>query len=261
MKNESRQQWINILLAVVIFGVFAVTAWYYFSMYDEFNRENLEAFIGGFGPWAPLAYAALYIISAPIPFLAPVLSAVGGLLFGVAWGTLLVLVIATASAFVPFYMARRLGRDWVASKLEGKKLEAIYQQSEGGKGYVFVMLMRLIPVLPWEVQNYVAGLTKVSPLTFIAGTMLGIIPGSFSLVFLGAAATDPTSWQFFAAVALKIVTALIPVVAIAIRNRRGKKMEEEIVTCIYCELANPAGSTHCSACGRPLGKVANEFIL
>ena len=55
------------------------------------------------------------------------LSAVGGLLFGVAWGILLVLVIATASAFVPFYVARRLGRDWVASKLEGKKLEEIYQ--------------------------------------------------------------------------------------------------------------------------------------
>ncbi len=222
MKEQSRQQWINVMFVAVIVGVFAATAWYYFSMYDEFNRRNLEAFIGGFGPWAPLAYAAIYVISAPIPFLAPVLSAVGGLLFGIVWGTCLVLIVATGSAFVPFYMARRLGRDWVESKLEGKKLDEIYQQSAGSRGFVFVMLMRLIPVLPWEVQNYVAGLTKVSPLTFIAGTMLGIIPGSFSLVFLGAAATDPTSWQFVAAVALKIVTALIPVVAIYVRSRRSK---------------------------------------
>lgn len=222
MKEQSRQQWINVMFVAVIVGVFAATAWYYFSMYDEFNRRNLEAFIGGFGPWAPLAYAAIYVISAPIPFLAPVLSAVGGLLFGIVWGTCLVLIVATGSAFVPFYMARRLGRDWVESKLEGKKLDKIYQQSAGSRGFVFVMLMRLIPVLPWEVQNYVVGLTKVSPLTFIAGTMLGIIPGSFSLVFLGAAATDPTSWQFVAAVALKIVTALIPVVAIYVRSRRSK---------------------------------------
>ena len=222
MKEQSRQQWINVMFIAVIVGVFAATAWYYFSMYDEFNRRNLEAFIGGFGPWAPLAYAAIYVISAPIPFLAPVLSAVGGLLFGIVWGTCLVLIVATGSAFVPFYMARRLGRDWVESKLEGKKLDKIYQQSAGSRGFVFVMLMRLIPVLPWEVQNYVVGLTKVSPLTFIAGTMLGIIPGSFSLVFLGAAATDPTSWQFVAAVALKIVTALIPVVAIYVRSRRSK---------------------------------------
>jgi uncharacterized membrane protein YdjX (TVP38/TMEM64 family) len=215
------------MFVAVIVGVFAATAWYYFSMYDEFNRRNLEAFIGGFGPWAPLAYAAIYVISAPIPFLAPVLSAVGGLLFGLVWGTCLVLIVATGSAFVPFYMARRLGRDWVESKLEGKKLDEIYQQSAGSRGFVFVILMRLIPVLPWEVQNYVVGLTKVSPLTFIAGTMLGIIPGSFSLVFLGAAATDPTSWQFVAAVALKIVTALIPVVAIYVRSRRSKGLRKE----------------------------------
>jgi uncharacterized membrane protein YdjX (TVP38/TMEM64 family) len=227
--NEQPKQnkWLQVLLLVIILGVFVATAWYYFSMYDEFNRENLESFIRGFGPWAPLAYAAIYVISSPVPFLAPVISAVGGLLFGIIWGTLLVLVTATASAFVPFYLSRQLGREWVESKLKGKRLEEIYQQSEGSKGFTFILLMRLIPVLPWEVQNYVAGLTKVSPLTFIAGTMLGIIPGSFSLVFLGDAVTDPTSWQFFAAIALKIATALIPAVAIYVRSRRSKGVEAE----------------------------------
>jgi uncharacterized membrane protein YdjX (TVP38/TMEM64 family) len=230
--NEQPKQnkWLQVLLLVIILGVFVATAWYYFSMYDEFNRENLESFIRGFGPWAPLAYAAIYVISSPVPFLAPVISAVGGLLFGIVWGTLLVLVTATASAFVPFYLSRQLGREWVESKLKGKRLEEIYQQSEGGKGFTFILLMRLIPILPWEVQNYVAGLTKVSPLTFIAGTMLGIIPGSFSLVFLGDAVADPTSWQFFAAIALKITTALIPAVAVYIRSRRSKGMKAENVS-------------------------------
>ncbi len=226
--NETSQhrKWLHIPLVLLIFGIFAATAWYYFSLYDTFNRANLSAFIGGFGVWAPLVYAFLYVVSSPIPFLAPVLSAVGGLLFGTLWGTVVVLGIATASAFVPFYMARQLGRDWVESKLEGKKLDEIYAQSEGGKGFTFIVLMRLIPVLPWEVQNYVAGLTKVTPLTFIAGTLVGIIPGSFSLVFLGAAATDPTSWQFFAAIAFKVVTALIPVVALYIRRKRKKRSEK-----------------------------------
>jgi uncharacterized membrane protein YdjX (TVP38/TMEM64 family) len=78
------------------------------------------------------------------------------------------------------------------------------------------------------VQNYVAGLTKVKVPTFIGGTVLGIIPGSFSLVFLGAAATDPTSWEFFAAVGLKIATALIPVVVTFIRSRRAKGSGAEL---------------------------------
>lgn len=221
-EKPKQRKWLQILLIVLIFGLFAVTAWYYFSMYDAFTRENLQDFIGGFGAWAPVAYAILYVVSAPIPFLAPVLSAVGGLLFGTFWGTILVLLIASGSSLVPFTMARQLGREWVESKLRGKKLDEVYQQSEGSKGLTFVILMRLIPVLPWEVQNYVGGLTKVAIPTFVAGTIVGIIPGSFSLVFLGAAATDPTSWQFVAAIALKVLTALIPVIYLFFKNRKAK---------------------------------------
>ncbi len=216
----SNRKWLNVILVMIVFAVFAASAWYYFSLYDEFNQENLRDFIGGFGPWAPLAYAAIYIISSPVPFLAPVISAVGGFLFGALGGVVLVLIVATLSSLVPFTLSRRLGREWAESKLKGKRLEEIYAQSEGGKGFTFIILMRLIPVVPWEMQNYVAGLTKISVLAYLAGTLVGIIPGSSSLVLLGAAATDPTSWEFFAALAFKIVVALIPVVALAIRARR-----------------------------------------
>lgn len=223
MEQPKHRKWIHLILVGIVFAVFAAGARYYFSLYDEFNQENLRGFIGGFGPWAPLAYAAVYVISSPIPFLAPVISAVGGFLFGLAGGSVAVLVIASLSALVPFLMARQLGREWVEGKLQGnERFKEIYQQSQGESGFIFIMLLRLIPVLPWEVQNYVAGLTKVSVPIFLAGTVVGIIPGSFSLVFLGAAATDPTSWQFVAAIAFKIATALIPVVYLAVKSRRGK---------------------------------------
>jgi uncharacterized membrane protein YdjX (TVP38/TMEM64 family) len=226
-KRLTERTWFQVSLVVLVFALFAAMAWYYFQQYDRFNRENLEAFIREFGPWAPVAYAVVYVLSSPIPFLAPVISAVGGLLFGTLQGMLIVLVTATISALIPFTLARQLGRDWVESKVKGKKIEEVYRQSEGEKGFTFIVLMRLVPVLPWEVQNYVAGLTQVTVPIFIAGTVLGIIPGSFSLVFLGAAATDPTSWQFFFAVGLKIATALIPVVVTFIRSRRNKEDEEE----------------------------------
>lgn len=218
--TESKDRtWVQVLLVVMVFGMFAGMAWYYFSQYDRFNRQNLEAFISGFGPWAPIIYVIVYTLSAPIPFLAPVLSAVGGLLFGTLWGMLLVVGSATFSSTIPFYLARMLGREWVEKQVKGKKIEKFYQQSEGSTGFIFIMLMRLIPVLPWEVQNYAAGLTQVTLPTFAAGTAVGILPGSFSLVFLGATATDPTSWQFFLAIGLKVVTALIPILGVYIRNR------------------------------------------
>jgi uncharacterized membrane protein YdjX (TVP38/TMEM64 family) len=223
--GNRRQRWINVAIVVVVFGTFAATAWYYFSQCDAFDCPNVERFIRDFGPWAPLAYAFIYIVSSPIPFLAPVLSATGGLLFGAGLGTLYTIVIAAISALVPFVLARRLGREWVESKLKGKRLDEIYEQSGGNQGFLFILLLRLIPLLPWEIQNYVAGLTKVSVPTYILATMLGIIPGTFSLAFLGSAVTDPSSWQFWAAIALKVVTALIPAVAIYIRSRRNKRKE------------------------------------
>lgn len=227
MSEKTRRTILNLVLVAVILSAFGATAWFYLSQYDRFDRESVHAFISGFGPWAPLVYAALYILSAPIPFVAPVLSAVGGLLFGAGLGTLYTLLIATASAFVPFMMARRLGREWVEARLKGKKLDDIYQRSEGKGGFMFIVLLRLIPLLPWEIQNYVAGITRVGPLTFALGTILGIIPGTFSLAFLGSAITDPTSWKFYAAIALKIATALIPTSYGLIRAYRARQKAQQ----------------------------------
>ncbi|MBN1260029.1 MAG: TVP38/TMEM64 family protein [Anaerolineae bacterium] len=222
MNKKAGQTLMTVAHLTIVIALLITVGITYFSQYDAINQENIEAFVRGFGAWTPVAYAILYIICAPIPLLAPIFSAVGGVLFGALWGTLLVIATATVSALVPFSLARRLGREWVAKRLEGKKLDEIYAQSEGEKGLTFVILMRLIPVLPWEIQNYVGGLTRVSVPTFMAGTVIGIIPGSFSLVFLGAAATDPTSWQFAVAVAFKIVVALIPVVSIYLKSRKKR---------------------------------------
>jgi uncharacterized membrane protein YdjX (TVP38/TMEM64 family) len=223
MKNKNIQKIMTVGHVSLVIAIIVGIAWYYFSLYDTVSKANIEAFVSGFGVWAPVAYAVIYIACSPIPLLAPTFSAVGGLIFGALKGTLTIIIVAAISALVPFSLSRRLGREWVESKLKGKKLDNVYQQSAGSKAFTFIVLMRLIPVLPWEIQNYVAGLTKVKVPTFILGTMLGIIPGSFSLAFLGAAATDPTSWQFVAAIALKVATALIPVVYLAVQNKKKKE--------------------------------------
>ncbi len=226
-EKKKDNKFLQILLLIVILSVFGLATWYYFTLYAVFNVDNLHSFISGFGVWAPLAFVLIYIISAPIPFLAPIISAVAGLLFGTLPGTLIAMLAATLSAFIPFYLARSLGRDWVEKRIKSKQIQEAYEKSEGKGGFLFVLLMRLIPVLPWEVQNYVAGLTKVKIPAFILGTLLGIIPGTFSLAFLGDAIKDPTSWEFFAALGLKILTALIPAIYLFFKNRKNKQQKAQ----------------------------------
>ncbi len=226
------RKWLQVALGLLIIAVFAATAWYYFTLFDSFNTENLQAFIRGFGPWAPLVFAILYTISAPIPFVSIVLSPVGGLLFGTLAGTLIVISVATVSSLIPFTMSRNLGQEWGESKLRGKKLGDMYSQSGGERGFIFILMMRLIPLLPWEVQNYVAGLTKIRLPVYLLATVIGIIPGSLGLVLLGDAVADPTSWKFAAAIGLNaIVMVGAPVIATIIRRRKsaqGTRKEPEL---------------------------------
>jgi uncharacterized membrane protein YdjX (TVP38/TMEM64 family) len=213
-------------LVILILAIVGIGIWYYFSMYDRVSSEYIQAFIQGFGIWAPLVYAVIYTISAPIPFMTVVLSPLSGLLFGIFWGSLLVIGIATLSSLIPFTLARQLGRDWVESKLKGKKLDDLYQRSRGQGGFLFVLVMRLVPVLPWEVQNYVAGVTQVALPTYLVATVLGIIPGSTALVLLGDSAADPTSWKFIIAVALNVlVMGSTPFIASYLRKRREAEKE------------------------------------
>jgi uncharacterized membrane protein YdjX (TVP38/TMEM64 family) len=230
MEVETKSQhrkWIHIPLIILLFAVLGLTVWYYFSMYDRFNSKNVQAFIRGFGPWAPVAFAFLYAVGSPIPFVSLILSPLGGLLFGTLKGSLLVIGVATFSSLIPFLMARRLGREWVASKIKGEKLSEIYEKSQGQTGFTFILLMRLIPILPWEVQNYVAGLTQIAIPKFLIATALGIIPGSGALVFLGESITDPTSWQFFAALGFNAIVMIgAPLIARLVMNRNKKRKEE-----------------------------------
>ncbi len=225
-KNRS-WVWVVPIVFILVFGILVVSACP-FSLYDEFNPETIQAFIESFGSWAPVIYAFIYIISSPIPFLAAILSPLGGLLFGTLRGTLLVIGIATTSSLVPFMLARHLGREWVESKMEGKKFEEIYQQSESSRGFIFILLMRFVPILPWEVQSYLAGLTRVPASTYLLATALGIVPGTTSLVFLGDAIKDPTSWKFYTAIGLNVIMGGAPVIAMLIRKRRKLQGENAV---------------------------------
>ncbi|MCB2209539.1 TVP38/TMEM64 family protein [bacterium] len=222
MAEKKNSNLVQIGLFILVLIVFGLTAWYFFSMYDRLSVENVRSFIDGFGAWAPVAFILLYTISSPIPLMSTFISAAAGLLFGTFPGTLLAMFSATFSGFIPFFLSRSLGRDWVEKRIKSEQLQKAYAQSEGQGGFLFILLMRLIPILPWEVQNYIAGLTKVKIPAFIFGTLLGIIPGSFSLAFLGSSISDPTSWQFYAAIGANVVAFLIPAGYIFIKNRLNK---------------------------------------
>jgi uncharacterized membrane protein YdjX (TVP38/TMEM64 family) len=223
-----KKNWLNWLTALFVLAfvtllTLAVRA--FFAEYSQFNSENLDRFIRGFGPLSALVYVLAYFLGSPIPFLAPILAAAGGLLFGPVSGTALAIISSTATSLLPFMIARRLGREWVETRLKGTRLDDLLQRANRGS-FTFILLLRLVPVMPWELQNYVAGVTQVKLSTFLPATLLGSTPLSVALVILGAAAKQPTSWQFAAALALTAMVLAVPLVIVWVRSRRGRSQKK-----------------------------------
>ena len=113
----------------------------------------------------------------------------------------------------------------MAGKLKGHRLDDLYRQANQGSGFQFILLLRLVPLMPWELQNYVAGVTRVRVPVYLLATVLGSAPLSIALVILGAAAKNPSSWQFFAALALTAVVLLVPILVALLRRQKKTKGE------------------------------------
>lgn len=176
---------------------------------DRYIRpEAIRATIQSAGPMAPLLYLLIYSI-APVFFVPGwIISIAGGLAFGALWGTVLTVVGATIGATMAFFVARYLGRDFVARLLKGKF--AALDDQAATHGFQVIFFLRLIPLVPFNALDYVAGLSKIGVRDYILATFLGIIPGTFAYVYLGSALTDIYSWRFAGAVGLLILLAMIP---------------------------------------------------
>jgi len=209
-----------LLLLALFLAMVAVAANAFFSRYRELTSANLDAFIRSFGAWSLVVFIFTYIIASPIPFMATILAGAGGLLFGPWIGLLIATLVGILTSLIPFSIARRLGRDWVQAKMKGGKLERFINQWDDGSGFKFVFILRIVPVLPWEMQNYVAGVTKIKLPAYFLATFLGMIPMSLGLVLVGAAAKQPGSWQFYAALVYAAAAFLVPMAVLYFQQKR-----------------------------------------
>ena len=199
LKNVWVKLAIILLFFVIVFVVLKVSG----VDYSKISPENVKEKILSLGIWAPIGYIVFYTLRPLILFPAAVTSMVGGLAFGPKWGTLYTVNGGTICAVVEFWIARYFGRGAVARFLKGKLVsvdEAIEKH-----GFITVMMIRLIPNAPYDVQNYSLGLTRVKARDYFLATLIGIIPGTFVFVYLGHSVSDPKQlWKIMIAALLFI---------------------------------------------------------
>ncbi|GEL18696.1 TVP38/TMEM64 family protein [Pseudonocardia asaccharolytica DSM 44247 = NBRC 16224] len=153
---------------------------------------ELQATMAAAGIWAPALFVALQagLTVAPIPRTVFTLGA--GLLFGSLPGLVLTLLASALAAVIAFVLVRATGGRLVARYARGPALHWVRSRLDH-HGTLAVTSLRLIPLLPFSVLNYLAGLSTVRFVPYLLGTVIGILPGTVALVVLGDAVTGRPS--------------------------------------------------------------------
>jgi uncharacterized membrane protein YdjX (TVP38/TMEM64 family) len=204
-------------IAAVLIAVVGIARFTGLSEYVSLDGLNsLRDWILSFGPLAPIIFILLYAV-ATVAFLPGTpLSLLAGLVFGPVLGTLWIVIGATIGATLAFLVGRYAARDlvegWTANNERVRKLDEGVEK----QGWRMLLITRLVPVFPFNLQNYAYGLTKIKLLTYVGLTSVCIIPGAAVYAFAGGslanAREDITTTFVYLGVAavLFVIISFIP---------------------------------------------------
>jgi uncharacterized membrane protein YdjX (TVP38/TMEM64 family) len=208
-----------LLLAAIAAG------WYLLPIGDWLLR--LRGWIIGLGSAGIAVFVLIYVIGAVVLAPEALLTILAGFAYGF-WGLPIVLAAATIGAALAFLLARHVAGDRVRRLVARRRNLAAIDRAVAEEGWKIVALLRLSPLVPFNLQNYLFGVTAIPFRHFVAATFAGIIPGAAFYIYLGvlggtAGQSSPVEWAFFAAglIATVIVALLIAHRARAKLNAAG----------------------------------------
>jgi uncharacterized membrane protein YdjX (TVP38/TMEM64 family) len=184
MRKHRFTTWLKVALLVA----FLAAGVYYFRFTEqgraitpEFVLENIESH----DPvTSRLIYIAVYIVGTVALLPGTVLSFAGAVLYGPYEGTLYTWIGATIGATLAYLMARLLGREFVERLFSGRF--AAFDQRIREHGFTGLLLIRLLPLFPFNAVNFGCGLTGIRLRDYVLATAIGIVPGTFVYQFLFA---------------------------------------------------------------------------
>ena len=239
--NGRWSQWIR--LAAVIIAVLALLA---IARLLPMGRivDYLGAAVQDMGIWGPLLFAGVYVIATVLMLPGAALTLAAGAIFGLLWGTVAVSIGSTTGAALALLIGRYLARDTVEQRLgRFPKFRAVDRAvSEGG--WKIVALLRLSPAIPFNLQNYLYGLTAIRFWPCVIASWIAMLPGTFMYVYLGyagragvaaaagqSAGRTPAQWAMLgvgllATIAVTIYVTKLARRAIARQSAAAEKLAE-----------------------------------
>lgn len=173
-------------LGMAALGGSLVAAWKLLPLNDWLALAQAQ--VKSMGPWAFVAYPL--ILTACNLFLLPgsVFIATAGILFGLWWGTLVVLAGNLVGAAIAFFLSRRFGRRWLEERFLSRPRWKAMDEAIAREGWKIIFFSQLHPLSPTSFLNYLYGVTRIRFRPCMLWILLGQVPGVFLYVYLGTLA-------------------------------------------------------------------------
>ena len=201
-------------MAFTLPGCCAALTLLYMAAFSGVSAEGVRDALLRYGDLAPVIYMLLFAVLTAFFFPVAVLAFAGGLLFGLLWGSVYTFIGAVINCALMFFLARRIGREKIRALVQ-RKLPSVWQarlkKAGGRKGFLLLIILRLIPAVPYNLINYAFGLTEMPFAAYMLGSAIGIIPGTLVFINIGDKALDVTSPSFW--IALGLLVLLLAVTA------------------------------------------------
>lgn len=185
------------LVAATLLAALAILGWHWMRAHGldgiGLTPEAIEAFVKGWGPWSAVGSMLLMALHSFLPLPAEIIAFANGMMFGPVWGVVVTWIGAMLGGVLAFALARGLGRPFVRRMVSEKRWNQIETLSARPSS---LLLVRLIPVISFNLVNYAAGLLGVSWWTFLWTTAIGILPLTAGMVVLGRELLMAPRWAW-----------------------------------------------------------------
>jgi uncharacterized membrane protein YdjX (TVP38/TMEM64 family) len=179
------RRWLNWHTGLIALALLAVGAGAWYAPFALWFK-HIHPLVVQMGWAGPAVFVLIYIVGTVLLVPGIVMSVAAGLLFGL-WGIPIVSAGGTIGATLAFIIARYLARGKLERLAAGNATFKAIDEAVSGHGGKLVALLRLSPMVPFSVSNYLYGLTDVKLVPYILATWVGTIPVICLEVYLGAA--------------------------------------------------------------------------
>jgi uncharacterized membrane protein YdjX (TVP38/TMEM64 family) len=237
-KQRAPKSAIRQLLMLIVIVIALFLAMQFLPVRDWLG--NFNDWVGQMGVAGIFIFIGVYAVATVLLAPGAILTIGAGFAFGLWKGFLAVSAGATLGASLAFLVARFIARDKIEAIAKGNEKFQQIDNAIGQQGAKLVFLLRLSPVIPFNLSNYFYGLTGVKFWPYVLASWIGMMPGTFLYVYIGTAGKVALSaaaaggeavkhgWQYWTFMGVGLAATIIVTIWVTKIARAALKTEADL---------------------------------